>query len=347
MFCCPGGDTEEPFKKGAFDSNYQKSNGRNGRASYIPWIWSKTFHEVYQLGPILGQGTFGIVHEVRTAAQPHQYYATKVIQRYKLSPHDLRHFNDEVQILLDLSHENIIRIHELYKNPDYFFVVMEKLDGGELFDRLAQKEIYTEKETRDVCRIVFEAMAYCHAQKVAHRDLKPENLLLKSRDNDWQVKIADFGFAKRVARPNSLQTRCGSPAYMAPEIANYKAYDERVDNWSLGVIVYTILGGKNPFAQDTIRMTLQQIRQASYQFKSEEWDGISPDAKKIIRGLLTVDPNERLTMDEALMHPWMTGRGDDLKQNKINLSMFKEFNAERKRSANVKSYSVYWLVARR
>lgn len=258
-----------------------------------------------------------------------------------------RSFYDEIQILLDLRHVHIIHLHELYKNNNYFFLVMEKLNGGELFDRLCQKETYSEKEARDVMRTVFDAVSFCHEQGVAHRDLKPENLLLTSPDDDAKVKIADFGFAKRVTRPYSLTTRCGSPAYMAPELVNYKNYDERVDNWSLGVIVYTILGGYNPFVRDTVHLTLQEIRQANYQFPKEFWDGISHDAKKLIKALLTVDPSERITTEEALLHPWMTGRGDDLKQNKINLEQFKEFNEERKKQSQTKSFSVYWLVARR
>ena len=119
-----------------------------------------------------------------------------------------------------------------------------------------------------------------------------------------------------------------------------------MDNWSLGVIVFTILGGKNPFLEDTLHMTLQQIRQAYYTFDAPEWKGISTDGKKFVRGLLTADPEERLTSEEALMHPWMTGRGDLLSQNMVDLSRFKEHHSIR-RKPPVPSNSVYWLVSRR
>lgn len=131
------------------------------------------------------------------------------------------------------------------------------------------------------------------------------------------------------------------------ELVNYKMYDERVDNWSLGVVVYTILGGYNPFVRDTLKETLQQIRCANYQFPPDEWNGISRDGKRFIQALLNVDPSERLTAQEALFHPWMTGRGDDLKQNVTNLNNLKDFNFDRKKKTNVKSYSCYWLVRRR
>ena len=114
----------------------------------------------------------------------------------------------------------------------------------------------------------------------------------------------------------------------------------------LGVIVFTILGGKNPFLEDTLHMTLQQIRQAHYTFEAPEWKGISTDAKKFVRALLTSDPEQRLTSEEALMHPWMTGRGDLLQQNVVDLSRFKENHTEQRKKP-VPSNSVYWLVSRR
>jgi serine/threonine protein kinase len=345
MFCCPpvgGFGKVEPYKDGA----YRNTAG----GFYIPWINSRQIHQVYQIGPLIGKGSFANVHECRTIVQPHTYYAVKVIDRRRLRSQDLRHFHDEVQILLEVQpHNNIISIHELYRTRDFFFVVMEKLNGGELFDRLAQKEQYTEQEARDVCRDVLEAVAYCHEQSVpvAHRDLKPENLLLVSPNSD-QVKVADFGFARRVTRPYSLRTRLGTPCYMAPEIVNNDLYDERVDNWSLGVIVYMLLGGENPFFEDTVHLTMQQIRQSNYNFKSENWAGISPDAKNFIKGLLTRDPEQRLSSTEALVHTWMTGKGELLGRNSINMHLFKRSHAEYKeKKKNAKSVSFYWLVARR
>ena len=183
--------------------------------------------------------------------------------------------------------------------------------------------------------------------------MKPENLLLKDKSEDSLIKVADFGFAKHVETPESLRTLCGSPAYTAPEIINYIPYDERVDNWSLGVILFTVLGGYPPFYQPTIHETFQQIRQGSYSFPSEYWAGISPDAKKLIKGLLNRDPNQRITAEEALQHVWMTGRGEMLAQRSLsdNLERFQKFNWERKRqqhsNGEVKSVSMYWLVSRR
>lgn len=371
MWCCFNDVEKQRYRKNALDSRDINQPHR----TYIPWVWRRKVQDAYHFGRVLGQGAFAIVHEAMSLDPPHEPYAIKVISRHRLTdPTDLRHFHDEVQILLDLQHDHIISLHELYKTADYFFVVMEKLDGGELFDRLCQRNVLSEKETRDIMKNVLQAVAYCHENHVAHRDLKPENLLLTTPHEDAKVKIADFGFAKRVARNNSLSTRCGSPAYMAssdflprgdgicinisahshssfvlqaPELVNYQMYDERVDNWSLGVVVYTILGGFNPFVRDTLHLTLQQIRQSNYNFKEPTWDGISRDAKRFIKALMNSDPVNRLTADEALMHPWMTGRGDDLMQNTVDLDKLREYNDEQKTKTKVKSHSVYWLVARR
>jgi calcium/calmodulin-dependent protein kinase I len=358
--CCDNDDSDSLLyynKNSAFVSCEHHRQHYYSSRSYIPWTWSRKFEKTYRLGKVLGTGAYSVVHEatkiIKTPDTTNNDYAVKVIQRCRLNSDDLRHFNDEVQILLDLSHPNIIRLYELYKTPDYFFLVLEKLDGGELFYRISEKEAYSEMDARNVCESIFDAIAYCHDQHVAHRDLKPENLLLVSANDDWHVKVADFGFAKRVQRPNSLLTKCGSPGYVAPEVVNFQPYDERADNWSLGVIMYCMLGGYNPFQQETIHMTYQNIRQASYQFHPEFWDGISPDAKNLIRGFLTRDVDKRLTVQQALLHPWMTGHGGNelmLQTNKINVDQLKKFNAERLERAkneSVRSVSFYWLLTRR
>jgi len=364
LFCRACSDRS---KKGAFESldendllqeqYHQSRRSKNKRINtehsrnYIPWVWRRKFHSAYRVGPMLGKGSFAVVHEATLWEPPHESYAVKIIKRHSMSASDMIHFNDEVQILLDLRHESIIRLHELYKTRDYFFVIMEKLNGGELFERICECEYYSEMDARNVCKTIFDAIAYCHSQHVAHRDLKPENLLLVHPSSSEDVKIADFGFAKRVPRLNSLTTRCGTPSYMAPEIVNAIPHDERVDNWSLGVILFTLLGGYSPFHEDTTHLTLQRIRQGCYSFDPECWDGISPDAKTLIKGLLTRDPEKRMTVHEALGHAWMTGRDDDdsLKKNSINLRHLSKFNEEErlKRKSAANSVSFYWLLSRR
>lgn len=164
----------------------------------------------------MGEGAFSVVKD-GSHKQTGDTYAIKIVTKAKLTPEDEVALKDEIEILQDLRHSNIIRLYDVFDEPQYYYLVTEKMGGGELFDRIVQKSYYNEKEARDVCKIIFEAMNYCHEQNIAHRDLKPENLLLVG-DNDSDIKIADFGFAKRVAKPNSLTTQCGTPGYVAPEI---------------------------------------------------------------------------------------------------------------------------------
>jgi len=219
-------------------------------------------------------------------------FAVKIITKSKLSKEDETALKDEIDVLSDLKYKHIIRLYDVFEESHFYYLVTEKMSGGELFDRIVQKSYYNEHEARDVCQILFKAMKYCHDRKIAHRDLKPENLLLtvshldiayyflrkkndltlrhnQSESDDSDIKIADFGFAKRVTSPNSLTTQCGTPGYVAPEILEGKPYDTQADMWSLGVIVYILLGGYPPFIEQNQRELFRKIRKAQYQFHDE------------------------------------------------------------------------------
>lgn len=220
-----------------------------------------------------------------------------------------------------------------------YYLVLEHMSGGELFDRIVAKAYYNEKEARDVCKILLEAVAYCHSNNVAHRDLKPENLLLVSQSDDNKVKIADFGFAKRVLKPNSLSTQCGTPGYVAPEILQALPYDTKADMWSVGVILYILLGGYPPFIENNQRLLFRKIKKGQYEFHEEYWGSVSKEAKNLISSLLCLDPNTRLSAKEALKNKWILSDAATLEGKDLgaNLAEFKKFNAKRKFKAAVKS----------
>lgn len=298
----------------------------------------KRFHQAYKLGGELGSGAFSVVKEGQNK-QTGESYAIKIVTKSKLTQEDEVALKDEIAVLQELSHPNIIRLYAVFDEKDYYYLVTERMGGGELFDRIVQKSYYNEKEARDTVLILFKAMAYCHEKKVAHRDLKPENLLLLSTSNDSNIKIADFGFAKRVITPKSLTTQCGTPGYVAPEILEGTPYDTQADMWSLGVIVYILLGGYPPFIEQNQRELFRKIRKGQYEFHDEYWGQVSPQAKDMIRSLLTVDPDRRITATRALKDKWVIS-GDDVlaKQDLgVNLEKFKKFNAKRKFKAAVKA----------
>lgn len=137
----------------------------------------KNFNELYKLGKQLGEGAFSVVKE-GSHRQSNTSYAIKIVTKSKLSKEDEIALKDEIQVLEELKHKHIIRLYDVFEENQFYYLVTEKMLGGELFDRIVQKSYYNEKEARDVCLILFDAMKYCHDHKVAHRDLKPENLLL-------------------------------------------------------------------------------------------------------------------------------------------------------------------------
>jgi calcium/calmodulin-dependent protein kinase I len=125
----------------------------------------------------LGEGAFSIVKE-GSHRQSSESHAIKIVTKSKLSKEDEVALKDEIAVLKELQHKHIIRLYDVFEEPQFYYLVTEKMMGGELFDRIVQKSYYNEKEARDVCKILFDAMKYCHDHEVAHRDLKPENLLL-------------------------------------------------------------------------------------------------------------------------------------------------------------------------
>mmetsp|Transcript_8397 Transcript_8397/g.12399 ORF Transcript_8397/g.12399 Transcript_8397/m.12399 type:complete len:332 (-) Transcript_8397:155-1150(-) len=290
-----------------------------------------SFKGAYILGKKLGEGAFSEVKEV-TSRRTKTSYAAKIVTKNKLTREDELALKDEISILKAMNHEHIINLYEVFDEKEYYFLVTELMLGGELFDRIVTKAFYNEKEARDVCKILFTALAHCHERDVAHRDLKPENLLLVSKTNDKNIKIADFGFAKKVSSNKCLLTQCGTPGYVAPEILHGVPYGTMADMWSLGVITYILLGGYPPFIEQNQRELFKKIKRGQYEFHVEYWGTISKGAKDLIAGMLTVNPDERLTADKCLNVPWITGDDSDLagKDLGVNLDKFRRYNAKRK-----------------
>ena len=218
--------------------------------------------------------------------------------------------------------------------------------GGNLLSRIVEKEVYTEREARQVCKIAFTAISYCHTKKVAHRDVKPENFLLVEEGNDTSVKLVDFAFAKKCVKENSLATLCGTAQYVAPEILNEKSpgYDQRCDNWSLGVFAFVLLGGYPPFEGVTGDLA-GEIKSANYKFHDEYWTDVSSSAKNMIKSLLIVDPKKRATAAEALACEWMASEEEQLvlrDLSAVQSKMNEKFAAKNKVKMAVQTVS--WSV---
>jgi serine/threonine protein kinase len=176
----------------------------------------------------------------------------KVIDRSKLKEKDDKATFREIGIMKDLTDvDNIVKLIDVYIVPEFFHIVQVYAQGGDVFDRLAKRVSYTEKDSRDLGVILLQTMEALHGRKIVHRDLKPENLLLKTSMNDTSILLADFGFAKYVPE-DGLKTRCGTPAFVAPEILVGNRYNTQVDMWSCGCLLYMLIGGYPPFQDETV-----------------------------------------------------------------------------------------------
>ncbi|XP_047631309.1 MAP kinase-activated protein kinase 3 isoform X1 [Phacochoerus africanus] len=209
---------------------------------------------------------------------------------------------------------HIVSILDVYENMHHnkrcLLIVMECMEGGELFSRIQERgdQAFTEREAAEIMRDIGTAIQFLHSRNIAHRDVKPENLLYTSKEKDAVLKLTDFGFAKETTQ-NALQTPCYTPYYVAPEVLGPEKYDKSCDMWSLGVIMYILLCGFPPFYSNTGQAISpgmkRRIRLGQYGFPNPEWSAVSEDAKQLIRLLLKTDPTERLTISQFMNHPWI------------------------------------------
>uniref|UniRef100_K3WM37 Protein kinase domain-containing protein n=1 Tax=Globisporangium ultimum (strain ATCC 200006 / CBS 805.95 / DAOM BR144) TaxID=431595 RepID=K3WM37_GLOUD len=294
-----------------------------------------SFEEQYTLGKMIGSGTFSVVRDA-IHKPTGQKYAIKCIKREGLSAEDIEALTTEVAILKQMNHPNIMILHDFFSEEKYYYLVTEFMAGGELFDRIVEKAYYSEREARDLVKLLLEAIKYCHDADIVHRDLKPENLLLTSKDDDASIKLADFGFAKKIEfNGDGLVTACGTPGYVAPEILEGRAYGKGVDIWSIGVITYILLCGYPPFHDDNHNALFKKIKKGKYQFDSPYWDHVSDEAKDLISKMLVVNPAERATVGQLLEHRWVTGAEVATVQLTSALEELRRFNARRKFKAAV------------
>lgn len=258
-----------------------------------------------------------MVHEV-TKLETNEVFAAKKVARNDLHPSDAVALHDEIAALQKVADcDHIVKLYEVFDEPDFAILVLECMSGGDLIDRIIEKRHYTEFDAKEVSRKLLLGVAHCHKQKIANRNLKPESLLLKA-GSDTEVKISDFGYAKTVTFPNSLRTQCGTEGYVAPEILEHRpTYDVACDIWSIGVVIYIVLGGYRPFRGEGDEV-MKQIRYGEYKFHKRYWSHVSAEAKDLITEMLTVDPEKRITAEAALNSDWIKAQESALQNNDLS-----------------------------
>jgi len=192
-----------------------------------------------------------------------------------------------------------VKLHTIAEDEKYLYIVMELLQGGELFDQILTKETFSERESRDIIAPIFDALIYCHKMGIVHRDIKPENLLFSNKDyNTAVIKVSDFGLARFLQEDNFATTTCGTPGYVAPEILREEPYKEPCDFWSVGVVMFILLAGEPPFYHEDNFELFELIKKCEIDFDKPAWKAVSADAKDLVKKLLVSDPEKRIKAEE-------------------------------------------------
>lgn len=286
--------------------------------------------EKYIVSKEIGRGAYGEV-KLCFIRGTCDRYAMKIIAKkhFTFLGAQAQNFNRQIEsecaILRRLNHPCVIHVHDVYDTSDAVYIILELAEGGELFDRVVASGQLDEKTTKFLFRQMCLGVKYLHEQSITHRDLKPENVLLTSPDsNETLVKITDFGLSRFINETSLMKTFCGTPNYLAPEVLSTRgesSYTNKVDVWSLGVILYICLVGYPPFSESGSGTTLNdQIIQGLYTFPDEFWAGVSEPVKDLIRKMMCTDQVKRLTIAQVLDHPWLAD--DHENTERVNQIMY-------------------------
>eukprot|EP00929_Paragymnodinium_shiwhaense_P076986 TRINITY_DN39621_c0_g1_i1.p1 TRINITY_DN39621_c0_g1~~TRINITY_DN39621_c0_g1_i1.p1 ORF type:complete len:659 (-),score=136.24 TRINITY_DN39621_c0_g1_i1:213-2189(-) len=259
----------------------------------------------------LGSGLHGAVTLARAkvpSSTGRNRFAVKTLKLANLSEDKAASIMREAEIFLAVDHPHICRLFDVFETPEHVHLVMECLDGGELYDRMLEMKKFSEDKAAAATWQMLLALRYLHAHHIVHRDLKLDNFMYDTEGSDF-LKLIDFGFSRRwnAKSDEKMQHGCGTLAYTAPEVLK-RSYTIQCDMWSLGVIVFTMLCGSAPFGSGTQHEQMSKIVAGKYRMKPDKWKHLSDDAVDFTLSLLRVDPHERLTARKAIAHPWLAFR---------------------------------------
>uniref|UniRef100_A0A1A9W2P4 non-specific serine/threonine protein kinase n=1 Tax=Glossina brevipalpis TaxID=37001 RepID=A0A1A9W2P4_9MUSC len=268
----------------------------------------------YHVSRKLGSGAFGfirLVYNRRTCDE----YAMKIVTKNLLTTNNPRtNLNDpnrvlnEAKIMKDLRHPCVITLYDIFDKPDSTYMIIQYMKGGDLLNRIVNNKRLSEKISKLYFYQMCHAVKYLHTKGITHRDLKPDNVLLQTSDEDTLIKVSDFGLSKFVQNDSVMNTLCGTPLYVAPEVLVTEgrgAYTKKVDIWSLGVVLFTCLSGTLPFSDDYGSPAREQIKRGKFRFNHPSWRTVSKDAISLIKKLLVVDVLRRPSIEDIIEDKWL------------------------------------------
>ena len=290
------------------DTNNDNVNNRKN-----PKIYKETLIEEISGDPFLdyevlnsiGEGSFGKVYKIRNKKSSELFAMKEINKNSRFCKEEENQLKNEINILMKLDHQNILKVYEYYNNKIKIYIISELCTGGELFDMITLVKHFSEKVSANIFKQILSAVSYCHKNNIIHRDLKPENILIEKDDHNeyFKIKVIDFGASEVYKKNTYLREKIGTSFYMAPEILK-KSYNEKSDLWSCGVILYILLSGEPPFYGITDEEIYIKIWNCKYQIEGEIWNEISSEAKDLIKNLLNKDHKLRFSAEQALNHIW-------------------------------------------
>ncbi|XP_056356585.1 myosin light chain kinase 3 isoform X2 [Oenanthe melanoleuca] len=279
---------------------------------------------------LLGGGRFGQVHKC-TEISTGLHLAAKIIK--VKGAKEKEEVKNEINIMNQLNHVNLIQLYDAFEAKNNITLIMEYLDGGELFDRITDENYHlTELDAILFTKQICEGVHYLHQHYILHLDLKPENILCVNHTGN-QIKIIDFGLARRYKPCEKLKVNFGTPEFLAPEVVNYDFVSFPTDMWSVGVITYMLLSGLSPFLGETDAETMNYVVNCSWDFDAEAFEQLSEDAKDFISRLLVKEKSCRMSATQCLKHEWLSNLPAKAQQCQLRLKsqlLLQSYMAHRK-----------------
>ena len=263
------------------------------------------FTDYYELKEVIGKGKFGVVN-LGIHKKTQQQVAVKIINKDSIKTvEDKELVRIEIGIFKLCHHPNVVRLLDHLENEDYIFIVMEYIEGGTLGQYFKKKNFnFSERQASSIMSQIANGVKYLHGYGIVHRDLKPDNIMITQQNDFGVIKIMDFGLSKIVSTQEKMVDGYGTLSYVAPEVLLRTPYNKEVDIWSMGVILYYMLCGHLPFKGNKEVIIAEKIVNDDLEFDEEEWEIRSKKVRELISSCLKKEPEERITIDEFLNHPW-------------------------------------------
>uniref|UniRef100_A0A3B1JPX1 Protein kinase domain-containing protein n=1 Tax=Astyanax mexicanus TaxID=7994 RepID=A0A3B1JPX1_ASTMX len=282
---------------------------------------AKNLHNKYMIAEELGHGQYGIVHRCVEVSSEKTFMAKFV----KVRGADQAIVKKEIATLNLARHKNFLILHESFDSPEELVMIYEFISGVDIFERISTANFeLNERVIVNYIRQVCEALEYLHSKSYGHFDIRPENIVYTTR-RGTTVKIIELGQSRHLTPGDQIKIQYTAAEYCAPEIHQNEMVSTVTDMWSVGVLVYVLLSGLNPFIAETNQQTIDNISNAEYSFEDESFKDVSVEAMDFIDRLLTKDRKHRMTAAEALNHPWLTKSTEEISTKTIKTTRHKRY----------------------